>query len=328
MIYRLLNNNSSYHFIALPILTLVLWIGVFVNPVEHQSAIDVVHMMPLYQPFYLLMQWSMTAANILTMLLTLATAFMIVQMNHRFLFLEQKTFLPGYLYVIIVGGLASLHYLSALYIVNIFGVLALTGIFKSEKSESLYANIFNMGLIFGLASLVYFNIIFLFPLVWIVFHFIHRGLEWRHLILPILGLILPWFYAFTYYSFANHTSLFFDIIKVNFLIPEYHSLDDKYTLMYVGFLAMLMFLTGISLIKSLEKKGSTHRYFFQTFLAIIIMSILIILLVPSASKEVVLLVANPIACILANYCIVIERKLWSSVLIYSLIFMIVYLQFV
>ncbi|MFV0365010.1 MAG: DUF6427 family protein [Mangrovibacterium sp.] len=328
MIYRLLNNNSSYHFIALPLLAVLLWSGTLVNPVAHQFSIDVTHMMPLYQPFYLLMQWSGLAANGLAILLSIVAALLIVQMNHRFLFLDCRTFLPGYLYIIITGGFTPLHYLSPIYFVNIFGILAFSNIFSSATSKHPYSNVFTTGMILSIGSLFYFNMIFLFPLIWLAFLFVHKNLEWRHLLLPLLGILVPWLYVFTYYFFVDETTLFIEIIKTNFFVAEHRLFSNAYILTYLAILFVLTVAASVGLIKNLEKKGSVHRIFFQNFLAIGIMSAIVMLLVPSASKEMIMMMATSLSCILANFLLIIKKNFWKNALIYGLIFVSFYLQFV
>lgn len=328
MIYRFLHNNKSYHFIVLPLIAALLWGGAFIHPEKHQFSIDTTHLMPLYQPFYQLMQWSNVAANLLAIALLTLAAFLLVQLNRRFLFLEQKSFLLSYIFVLIVGGFTSLHYLSPVYFVNIFGVLAIACIFNSEKEETPYGSIFKTGLIFGVASLFYLPVVFLLPLVWLIYQLIQKNFTWRYFLLPIIGLLIPWLYAFTYYFFVGHTALFFEIVETNFFVGEHRFVGDNYELYYLLVLFALMILSGISLLRTFENKGSTPRYFFQSFIAIGVISAFVVLAVPSASKEMLLLVAGSASCILANYLMVIRRKFWSNALLYFLIILVIFLQLV
>ncbi len=327
MLYRLLNNNKSYHFIAIPLLTVLLWVGAFINPQEYQFSIDLTHIMPLSQPLFLLTKFSYVLATVLAMLLTVLNAFLLVQLNIRYMFLEQKTFIPAYIYVIVVGGLGQLHYLHPIYVVNILGTIVLSYIFNAEKLEKVYGSIFNVGLLFGIGSLLYFNVTFIFPIIWIAFLFIYKTMKWRHFILSLMGFLLPWVYVFSYYYFIGYLPLLVEIIKTNMQIPELSLSTQKYTLIYIGILALLMLFSSVLLIKNLEKKGLVHRYFFQTFLTICAFGFIIGVFIPSAAKEILLLVSIPVAFILTNYLIAIERKFWANVIIYLLLIVSITFQF-
>ncbi|MFV0553242.1 MAG: hypothetical protein ACK5LR_00890 [Mangrovibacterium sp.] len=324
MIFRLLHNNKAMHFIALPILSVVLWLGALIHPVEHAFQLDVYHTMPLYQPFYLLSQWSSTVGTILAMLLSIATAFLLTNLNSRFLFLEQKTFLPAYLYLIIIGGLTPLLYLSPVYLVNIFGIWSIIIVFDADKTQSALSKIFNAGFIFGIGSLIYFNFIFLFPLLWIAFQYIHKNIDWRILVISLTGLLLPWLYVYTYYFFFDYPHLLFEIIQANFWTPEHHS--NNFMMIYIIVLIALTLLSVTGLLRTLEQRGSTYRSFFRIFLCIGMMSILVFFFVPSASLEVIPMAMPPLAFILANYLIEMKRKFWVNALLYALLAGVIYLQ--
>ncbi|MFV0291649.1 MAG: DUF6427 family protein [Mangrovibacterium sp.] len=327
MIYRLIHNNKSHHFIALPLLALVLWIGALINPVEHHFAIDLTHQIPLAQPLFLINQWSPLASSIVALVLTILTALLLVQTNHRYLFLEQKTFLPGYLFVIIIGGLVSLKYLNPLYVTNVLGSIALIHIFDSPRENTSLSTLFNTGFIFGICSLFYLSFVFLLPLVWIAFQLITKNINWRHFALPLMGLILPWIHVASYYYFIDQIPLLIEIIQNNFSIPEHLIFGDMTMLYYIAFIILLAAMSSIGIFFTFEKRGSTHRYFFQTYLAIGVASPLLVIFIPSVSKEMLLTVIAPIACILANYLIVIPSKFWANIILFVLLLIVIYIQF-
>jgi hypothetical protein len=284
--------------------------------------------MLLYQPVHLLLGQSAFVNNFIALVFVVLLAFIIIQLNTNYAFIRVRTFLPANIFVLIVSGLLAMHTLHPVYFGLLFLLLSVNRIFQSADKSKVFPNAFDSGFLLGIGSLFYFNLIFYFPITWIGFSIIRKRSEWRNYVLPIVGLFIPWLFAYSYYYFFSDPKLLLESINQNFLSRNKLFIENIPLVIYIGFLIFSTLLSSIFLLSQYDEKKINTRKYFQIFFLIFIISLILLAVVPSVSQEILIILAFPLTCLVANYLIFMKRQFWGNVFMYAFIALVIYLQFV
>lgn len=327
MILRILKTNQAYHFITIPLFVLILWFRAYIQP-ESLPFPAGENQMLLFRPFNQFNEWSPLASNLLSIVLVLALAFIILRLNTAYSFIRVRTFLPSNIFIFIVSGLTTLHCLHPVYFSTIFLLLSINRIFGAYENKKVNSNAFDAGFFIGLGSLFYFNLIFYFPIVWIGFILIRKNPEWRNFVLPLIGVAIPWLYGFSYYFFTDSVPELGKTISQNFLTSNNFLSGNINFQIYLGLLVVLTLLGSLFLISQLDEKKVSSRKYFQVFFLVFLFSAAILIFVPSASLEILVIMAIPLTFLFSNYLIFMRMQFWGNLFVYLLIAMVIYMQFV
>lgn len=326
MILRFIKNNQSYHFVTIPLIVAALWFRAYLKPQLLPFYVGE-DQMPFYRPFARLSELSVLGTNIGAIALVLILAFIVFRLNGSYSFIRVRTFLPSNLFIIIISGLVALHGLHPVYFGALFLLLAINRIFGAYGTGQANSNAFDAGLYIGLGSLFYFNLVFFFPIVWVGFTLIRKNPEWRNFILPLLGIFIPWLYTFSYYFFTDSLPEFGASIVQNVMTPI-HLLDIPLPVkIYFGLLIFLTLLGSFFLIVKMDEKKVSSRKYFQIFFGVFVISLLVLLLIPSASQEMLIIMAIPLSFLFSNYLIFMRMQFWGNLFVYLLIGTVIYMQF-
>ncbi|PTN10613.1 DUF6427 family protein [Mangrovibacterium marinum] len=326
MILRFLKTNQAYHFVTIPLLVLILWFRAYLNP-ESFDFFAGEDQMLLFRPFAAVVKWSPLVANLLLIGQVLILTFFITRLNSVFSFIRQRTFLPSNLFVLILGGVVSMHGLHPVYFAAMFLLLSINRIFGAYEIKKPNSNAFDAGFLIGLGSLFYLNLIFYFPIVWIGFVLIRKNPGWRNFILPLLGLSIPWLYAFSYYFFTDTLADFGQTIQQNIFTSNNFLQGNLNFQIYLGLLILLTLIGSTFLIARIDEKKVSTRKYFQIFFIVFIISMAILLAVPAVSQEILVIMAIPLVFLFSNYLIFMRMQLWANVFVYLLLAMVIYMQF-
>ena len=327
MILRLLKTNQAYHFILIPIVVTALWIRSLIFP-EFFQFYQGENSMVLYQPIHQLLGNSAFTNNVLAMIFVILLSFAVLNLNTTFAFIRIRTFLPSNIFVLIISGILFMHTLHPVYFGLLFLILATSRIFQSYEKPKIHSNAVDAGLLIGIGSLFYLNLIFYFPIIWIGFSIIRKRPEWRNYVLPIVGVAIPWLFSYSYYFIFSDTSLFYEAISQNFLAKNSILNENVTLLVYVGFLVVLTLLSSFFLMGQYDEKKISTRKYFQIFFFIFFISIILLLAVPAVSQEILVIMALPLTCLISNYLIFMKQKFWGNVMLYVLLALVIYMQFV
>ncbi len=325
MLYRFLNNNNGIHYIILPIVIVMLWMHSIVSP--ELIVLDEDVLMPLYKLFYQLMHWSPFAGNFVCVLFVFIIIIQLVWLNDRYSYLGSKSFLPAYIFVFIIGGMINLHHLAPVYPATFFGMFAVNRLLSSTEVSKSYSSAFESGFFLGISSLIYPNMVFFFPLIWIGLKQLLNNIGWRHILLPVIGFFTPCFLAFSYYFFFNETEYFFSAIVHNINHSLYTlTIDNKY-LTFLASLSVITFIGSVASILNLAKKTNLHRSIFHLFTGIYLIALLLFFFWSGSSYELVILAATSIAALFASFLINTRKKWIANFIITIMVGILLYVQF-
>lgn len=325
MLLKLFRANNFYQFILFPVFGILLLLPGFINPVQSKWQLwDAAGPLAIN-----LGNWIMepTLNTALAYLLAMVLCFLLVQINARFAFVKEPTFLPTYLFLLIVFALPELQVVSPVMFAAVFIVLAIRSIFSAFEKQHAYSNAFDAGFLLGLAGLFYMPVSALVVLVPFAILILRNNAEWREWMLPFVGLFFPWMFSFLAYFIWSDVSAWFELLTSPF--TQNRDIGILFELpfqLYLLFLLFLIVLASIFILKQYGEKGiSTRRYF--KILALFFGASLLLLIFPFVSYELLVILAIPLTFLFTNYLLFSRRRLWAEVFMWLLLIFSVVIQF-
>lgn len=283
--------------------------------------------MPLFYPIFNLLSKNPLIQEIVSLFLVIIIGFVIQRLNNQYPFFINRTLLPSSLFILIVGGVPELHILHPVYFAAIFFVFAIIRAFRAYESKAIFSNSFDSGLLIGIGSLFYFNLIFFFPVLIIGLRIIKREFNYRNLVLCFFGFLLPWIFTFSFYYFFDKTNQLTEVLKQNFLIHNNQLEENLPLLGYAGFLSLMVLISGILAISRFDEKKISIRKYYSFFLVAIVSLAGILVFSPFASVEVFVLLAVPSAFLISSLLLSIKRRFWAELIFTIFLGAVIFMQF-
>ncbi len=321
---RIFRTNSVYNYILLPIIGALLLIKSFLDTKGISAegfSISMPSMPKLEFP-----SSSMHLFLFLGYISVMFICFQLLKTNSRFAFIKERTFLPSYLFLFIVLTLPKLHFFNPAYISAVFSLMAINTLFAAYEGKNSIDCSFNAGFFIGIGSLFYLSNILLVILIPISIFFLKGKITWREIITPIIGIVLPWLFVFTYYFATNSTALFIENIT-NYISYKGESIIHNYFIIgYFSFLLIIIVVSSLFVLKQNdEEKIKIRRYFKILFL--FFFSSLLFLIFPFVSIELIVISILPLTFIITNYLTFLRRRFWAEFFFILLILISFTLQF-
>jgi len=201
MLIQLFRKSYLLQYILLLLLTIILWIGAFIQPFE----IPIVTK-PLLTPGYSLLmgilQGNVLLRVIIAMILVISGALLFNYALTKFDLVPKNTLVPAMVYIVLLSYSPSLLALHPVAIPVLLMLLVLYFLFQVYTEEEAFAPIFNIGFLIGISSMFYFPSIFFILFIWLTF-IVYRLYSWREWTIPITGIITPYLFLFTYYFLTD-----------------------------------------------------------------------------------------------------------------------------
>jgi len=325
MLLKIFKANHFYNFILLPLVGIALLLASFLSdgifPAENCTYTTPI-CLPLYNSGI-----SYKLAIAINFTVVLIICFLLLQINAKYDFVKERTFLPTFLFLFIVYAIPYLHVIQPIFISAVFLIMAIRSVFNGFNKRDAISNGFDSGFFIGLAGIFYINVNFLVLIVPISIFILRNKLEWREFIAPIVGFIIPWGLLFSYYFIWSDVEILTKIIS-NSILPKEHNLINSIPLLiYFGFLVLITINASIFILKQYEMKSiSTRRYF--KILSVFFIASLLLMLLPSVSFEIIVILALPLTFLITNYLIFMRRRFWAELFLIILLIISILLQFV
>jgi len=209
---KLFKSNSPFSIVLLPVLMAICWAHAFIYP----TAVNVDHCMPLYRLVLSWMQPFPLIAAILGFVLMVLTGFLYNYIVNEHEFLPKRTYLPGLFYCLLMSSSSLLQFHPLLF-ANFFIVLMLNSLINTYRKNTAFNGVFEGGLFLGIASLFYFPIVFLLPVL-LISLIVLRPFIWREWLIAILGFMFPYIYVIIFYFWNDSLDFFWNDRVVYFLL--------------------------------------------------------------------------------------------------------------
>ena len=326
MILRILKSNHTVNYLLFPIFGILFWIKnlLFPNPSAfHSHKIE----SPVFGLIVKLTNDNLILNSLLALFLVLFMALLIQQINTRYNFIRMRTVLPAPLFIIIIGGLTSLHTLHPVYFGAVFLLIAIYRSFSAFDQAKPYSAAFDTGFLIGLGSIFYFNLIIIFPAFFIGISILSRNYTWRPFVLAIMGFILPFLFVAAYAFFTDQLIVFFNNIIQSFSTNSGQFRFSIAQIVFIGYLITLTIFGSIKIIQQFDTKKVSTRKYFLVFFIIFILSVSGYLLVPAISREMLIIMCIPLTLLITNFFVFLKSRLLGEILFAVLLLIVITLQF-
>ena len=318
MLLRFFRTNGAQIIVLIPIIGIILWLGPFLNASKIPLLSDQLRI-PLYEALFGYLLNIDIVQKIIAFILVLSVAFLLVRLNARFIIINNRTYLPAIVYILLVSGIPDIQKLNPALISTFLMLYIVEKVLNSYRYESLYYGFFTAAFMLGAGSLIYPFFVYFFATLWAGLILL-RKFNWREWAFTFIGFGLPFFFAFSYYY------IFFD--QPAFLFEQFnsfyeHSYDFQgYTLpvfVFLGIIAFVMLISSQFLLHAYSARKILSRRAYTLLLWLFVNTIALFFLVEQASVELIYIAAIPLAFLLSNYWVYVKAVFWGNLFLMILI---------
>ena len=313
MLLRILKSNTLLSALLIPVIGFFFWMHSFRSP----NIIDLSlanGAMPLYYLAYQTFKDQNFWQVFMAFCLVIFNSYFIAQLGSSFLFLRKRSYLPGIIYLITISAFKVLHALLPVHLATLFVLISIYFIFDTFHKRVEITYTFNASFFLAIASLFYFPVVVLFPLVWISIFVLQKDDNWRLLAVPILGFGVPWLFMWVYTFLTDtYNSLWSELITMLWTRHNQYLLEP-YFLAFTAIVAILATLGSISVLSVYRRiKVSARKYFVICYwiMGLVIVSALGLITI---SIEIVALSTIPVAYFISHYFLSEQRTILKEVL--------------
>ncbi|MBA3649747.1 MAG: hypothetical protein H0W62_14595 [Chitinophagales bacterium] len=128
--------------------------------------------------------------------------------------LSKPSYLPALSYILISSLFSEFLYLTPALLANLFLLLAFSKMFSSYKKENALSIIFDAAFYISIASLIFFPyLVFIFFIIIPIL--IYRPFNLRELIIPFVGLLIPYYFLGVYFFWENRLNEFLHSLMIS-----------------------------------------------------------------------------------------------------------------
>lgn len=294
MLFKLFKSNHPYVIFLIPFLGVALWIPslfheININQPINQSAYTLAYQW-LTKPISPYPQLSASIG----LLFLILQAYILIRLNFKHIFIEQKTYIPSILFIIYGSAMLSYQQLHPALINNFFLIWSLDKALIMDKERNSIKRYFESGFFLGLGALIYPNIYVFIILIWLTLIILHQS-KWRDWSAVLFGFFTPvliyWSILFLNskqdQSYANFQKIIFKTTTLpSFSTYAYIPLIVISSLFIIGMLISMRYV-GI-------KKISTRKYY-NFFFWFLLTTLAIIYFHPAIGLELIYMLSIPLA---------------------------------
>lgn len=233
--------------------------------------------------------------------------------------LYKQSWLPALMFIIIAGLFPPFLWIHPILFVNSLLIFVFDKLFSLYKHPTPLALAFDGAFLLSLSALFYLPTIFLF-LFYFLCILILRPFSWRLWAVSIMGLLLPFFFAFFYYFWNNELMSFYERVFVSGIkrqIDLAHIFNVKYILSVV-IVGVLFILSLLKLQTNYFKNVTKSRLIQQLLVLLIPIGILSVLFSRDESLYRYSIIVLPVSIYLAYYFLS-GKKRWVMELMFLLL---------
>lgn len=316
MIFQSLNRNSITAFVLLPLFLLGFWLNSFVG-VQSLSFPFSETPMPLFGLLLGALKGNHFLSTLISMLIALVLMLGVNRMVNRFGLSNNQTAMPGYLYLFLVSGYLMAQQLHPVWFFTPLLLLSIERLFSGGPQRKPMAWCFESAFWLSVGSLFYAKGIYFIILIWMIM-FILRMFTFRSILASLIGFVLPYIFAFSYFFLVGRFTWFADVAIENFISPIAFFSHTIFSQLYNGIIIFLVFLAILAVVRIMPMVKIITRKYFRIFIWLIVLGI-VAALTPYYSLEVVPILAIGASIILSRFLNAIRKSIIQEV-VFALLF--------
>jgi hypothetical protein len=237
---------------------------------------------------------------------------------------SRQTFLPAMAYLLITSLLPEWNYLSAALVANTLIIWSFIKVFKLYNASVVSGAIFNIGLLLGISSFLYFpSVAFLICIL--LGLMILRPFKFKEFVLLVLGILTP-YYFYIVYLFLNDKLVVANILpRLSVQIPVLTS--DIWIAVAIVFLGAPFLMGGYFIQTHLRKMLIQARKNWSILLLYLFLSLLIPFMNSTASLHNWIIVAAPFAAFHTSAYLYPKRNALPAIIFFLTVAFVLFQQY-
>jgi hypothetical protein len=234
------------------------------------------------------------------LLILVVSSFYLVNIGIKNLIITRRSQFSALFYLAIVSFALPSDFLNGAGIASLFMLFAVDRMIGSIHIKGRTYRFFDAGLLIGLGSLFYFNLLFVFPFIWVA-QYLLRPLSWREFTYSLIGLLFPFIYLLS-------LAFIFDqpLADTWNYIEDWMMLDKVFLAEWPSLIGLGIYMLSLIIgsLFALKKFGTTKinaRKLYQLFFFLFVNHMLIFIVIPSAGIEILYLAAVPASILFSIY---------------------------
>jgi len=326
MLLRLFKGTGPGVILLIVLTLLAVWLSAFLKLKDQFSLYFDLSPMPLYGLIASLIGTNPFPGIVLSILLVSLMAFFLVNLNTSLFFINERTFLPAFIYVLISGLIPQFQLLNPAIFSAMFLMLAIRRIMEAYRVQGTAYSFFDAGLLIGTGSLFYANLIWFSILLIIGLALLRTG-DIKEIAISVIGLATPYFLTFgIYYVLGKDLNELLSLVEYNLFGKQTFYVFTPLIIVALILIGSSIILSIIYLLMLMNTKKIQARKTFFLLIWVFLISIGVYLLLPSASMEMIWLIGIPVSYFLTHYFIFFKRKVVPEILFSFLIVLILLIQ--
>ncbi len=298
--------------------SLLVWGNSFFHPGLASSSGYDVRPMPFFAVLLKLNTFSPAISVLFTFILVLVTAFLLVNFSTSDLFIGERTFLPGLIYVLISGISPQQQVLNPVLPAAVFLILGSRKIMNSYKVQGTAYSFFNAGLLISAGSLFFSSFIW-FGLLLIIGIAILRTGNIKEVIISVLGLTTPWFLVLGFlYVAGKDISVILSDVNYNLFLKNDYNPIPLLTITGLAIFGIALLISAGNILRSIGGRKVKSRKTFNLFFWIFLIAAGIFLIFHSVSIEIIWVAAIPVSYFLSYYFVFTRKRLLPEIIFTAL----------
>lgn len=324
MLVRLYRNTYPTQIILLVLIALAIW-----SPALFQS-VPVVQDYDKLQPLYnlLIINNLLTNSRLLSFIalgFVLAQAFLLNKIVNQNDIISKTTFLPALLYTLLMSYHPAGLTIHPSLIANTFIILIINNLFVSNDNPDHYPSILSIGFYLSIASLFWFPVVFIIPLL-IISIFIISAKPFREFIIFLSGIILPYYFlAFSYFMSNDLRDISHSYVQVFWNFFDFAFQISPFEYAALGLFAIVFLLSMVKVFGVLFEMVIATR---RKLLFLIFLLAGLTIGVGFSSNPIVdgLMIIFPVCTIIVSKYFSLLRKRWTAEFLLSLLLLLIILS--
>ena len=216
-------------------------------------------------------------SNLLSFSFAFLNAFLITQLNNKFTFIRTRTFLPIFIFLLLLGTWNEAHIANGSHLALSLFIIALFSIFGMYRNERAVEQALMGSFLISLSSIIINPLIFLIPVCWIGFMMM-QSFSLRTFLASIFGTITPWILYLSVVYYLHPTTQIFDFVKQN-TISQFDLLSYALpNLIYASLMAVIMIICLAGMFSSYSR-DAIHTRSKLSFLVLILFAVSILAII-------------------------------------------------
>jgi len=318
MLLRSFKGGQPVLFFFIPFLVGLMWLKYFILPQPVRMEFEP-WQMPFYRWISALLENQVIIGKIITLGLHVFIALWIARMNTKFIILQQRTFLPAIIYLLVVSSYLPLQQLNPAVFACVFLVFSIEIMFNAYRKEELALEFFMAAFMISIASLFYARAAFLMLVVWTGLALL-RTFQWREWVFTFMGFATPYVFLFSlYYLGSQDVSQNWENIRRNFMHDRGMDYLNLYYFIFYAYLLLVIMLASRKMLIIYQGLKIYIRKFFLLNFWIFAFVLVTWLLIYSRDIEMITFIAVPVSYILSYFFLNIRSRLAGEI-IFGLLF--------